>query len=75
MWENTVTVAINPEFSKRLIKVVKEQVIPGLTTEEKQQLAKAMKILEGVLYKPLWDMNTKELGLTPLKEKDDKGNN
>ena len=47
----------------------------GLTTEEKQQLLKAMKIFEGVLYKPLWDMNTKELGLTPLKEKDDKGNN
>ena len=33
-----------------------------------------MKILEAVLYKPLWDMNTRELGLTPLKEKDDKGN-
>ena len=48
---------------------------PGLTTEEKQQLIKAMKIIEAVLYKPLWDMNTKELGLTPLKEKDDKGNN
>ena len=47
---------------------------PGLTTEEKQQLIKAMKIIEAVLYKPLWDMNTKELGLTPLKEKDDKGN-
>ena len=47
----------------------------GLTTEERQQLTKAMKILEGVLYKPLWDMNTRELGLTPLKEKDDKGNN
>ena len=47
----------------------------GLTTEEKQQLTKAMKILEGVLYKPLWDTNTRELGLTPLKEKDDKGNN
>lgn len=47
----------------------------GLTTEEKQQLIKAMKILEAVLYKPLWDMNTRELGLTPLKEKDDKGNN
>ncbi len=47
----------------------------GLTTEEKQQLIKAAKILETVLYKPLWDMNTKELGLTPLKEKDDKGNN
>ena len=45
----------------------------GLTTEEKQQLLKAMKVLEAVLYKPLWDMNTKELGLTPLKEKDDKG--
>ena len=48
---------------------------PGLTTEEKQQLIKAMKIIEAVLYKPLWDMNTKELGLTPLKEKDDKGSN
>ena len=47
----------------------------GLTTEEKQQLIKAMKILEAVLHKPLWDMNTKELGLTPLKEKDDKGSN
>ena len=47
----------------------------GLTTEEKQQLIKAVKIIEAVLYKPLWDMNTKELGLTPLKEKDDKGNN
>ena len=46
----------------------------GLTTGEKQQLIKAMKILEAVLYKPLWDMNTRELGLTPLKEKDDKGN-
>ena len=45
----------------------------GLTIEEKQQLIKAMKILEGVLYKPLWDMNTRELGLTPLKEKDEKG--
>ena len=30
MWENTVTVAINPEFSKRLSKVIKEQVVPGL---------------------------------------------
>ena len=47
----------------------------GLTTEEKQQLLKAMKILEAVLYKPLWDMNTRELGLTPLKEKDDIGSN
>ena len=47
----------------------------GLTTEERQQLIKAAKILEAVLYKPLWDMNIRELGLTPLKEKDDKGNN
>ena len=47
----------------------------GLTTEERQQLIKAAKILEAVLYKPLWDLNTRELGLTPLKEKDDKGNN
>ena len=46
----------------------------GLTTEEKQQLIKAAKILEAVLYKPAWDMNTRELGLTPLKEKDHKGN-
>ena len=34
MWENTVTVAINPEFSKRLIKVIKEQVVPGLRRVE-----------------------------------------
>ena len=47
----------------------------GLTTEEKQQLIKAAKILETVLYKPLWDMNTRELGLTPLKDSNDKGNN
>ena len=47
----------------------------GLTIEEKQQIIKSMKFLEAVLYKPLWDMNTRELGLTPLKEKDDKGNN
>jgi hypothetical protein len=45
----------------------------GLTTEEKQQLLKAKKILESILYKPLWDMNTRELGLTPLKDKNDKG--
>ena len=47
----------------------------GLTIEEKQQIIKSMKFLEAVLYKPLWDMNTRELGLTPLKEKDDNGNN
>lgn len=34
MWENTVTVAINPEFSKRLIKVIKEQVVLGLRRVE-----------------------------------------
>ena len=34
MWENTVTIAINPEFSKRLIKVIKEQVVPGLKRVE-----------------------------------------
>jgi hypothetical protein len=45
----------------------------GLTEEEKQQILKAKKILDAVLYKPLWDMNTKELGLTPLKQKDEKG--
>ena len=45
----------------------------GLTEEEKQQLLKAKKILESVLYKPLWDINTRELGLTPLKDKNDKG--
>ena len=45
----------------------------GLTEEEKEQILKAAKILEAVLYKPLWDMNTRELGLTPLKQKDEKG--
>ena len=34
MWENTVTVAINPEFSKRLVKVIKEQVVSGLKRVE-----------------------------------------
>ena len=34
MWENTVTVAINPELSKRLIKVIKEQIVPGLKRVE-----------------------------------------
>ena len=34
MWENTVTIAINPEFSKRLIKVIKEKVVPGLRRVE-----------------------------------------
>ena len=34
-------------------------VQPGITEEEKQQLIKAAKILEAVLYKPLWDMNTR----------------
>ena len=34
MWENTVTIAINPEFSKRLIKVIKGQVVPGLKRVE-----------------------------------------
>ena len=46
----------------------------GLTEEEKEQILKAKKILEAVLHKPLWDINTRELGLTPLKQKDDKGN-
>ena len=30
MWENTVTVAINPQFSRRLCRAIKEQVVPGL---------------------------------------------
>ena len=47
----------------------------GLTIEEKQQIIKSIRFLEAVLYKPLLDMNTKELGLTKKKEKDDKGNN
>ena len=34
MWENTVTVAINPEFSKRLLKIIKEKVVPGLRRVE-----------------------------------------
>ena len=45
----------------------------GLTEEEKEQILKAKKILEAVLHKPLWDINTRELGLTPLKQKDEKG--
>ena len=34
MWENTVTVAINPEFFKRLLKIIKEKVVPGLRRVE-----------------------------------------
>ena len=34
MWENTVTVAINPEFSKNLIRIIKEKVVPGLRRVE-----------------------------------------
>lgn len=30
MWENTVTVAINPEFSKKLIERIKQNIIPEL---------------------------------------------
>lgn len=34
MWENTVTVAINPELSKNLIRIIKEKVVPGLRRVE-----------------------------------------
>ena len=34
MWENTVTVAINPQFSIRLCRAIKEQVVPGLKRVE-----------------------------------------
>ena len=34
MWENTVTVAINPQFSRRLCRAIKEQVVPGLKRVE-----------------------------------------
>ena len=34
MWENTVTVAINPQFSRRLCRAIKEQVVPGLRRVE-----------------------------------------
>ena len=30
MWENTVTVAIKPEFSKKLIEKIKQNIIPEL---------------------------------------------
>ena len=30
MWEYTVTVAINPEFSKNLIERIKQNIIPEL---------------------------------------------
>ena len=30
MWENTVTIAINPEFSKNLIERIKQNIIPEL---------------------------------------------
>ena len=34
MWENTVTVAINPQFSRRLCRAIKEKVVPGLRRVE-----------------------------------------
>ena len=34
MWENTVTVAINPEFSKNLIERIKQNIIPELKRAE-----------------------------------------
>ena len=34
MWENTVTVAINPQFSRRLCRAIKEEVVPGLKRVE-----------------------------------------
>ena len=30
MWENTVTIAINPEFSKNLIERIKQNITPEL---------------------------------------------
>lgn len=43
----------------------------GLTEEEKYRLNQARKIIDSILYGPLWDMNTKEIGLTPKKKKRD----
>ena len=34
MWENTVTIAINPEFSKNLIERIKQNIIPELKRTE-----------------------------------------
>ena len=34
MWENTVTVAINPEFSKNLIERIKQNIISELKRVE-----------------------------------------
>ena len=34
MWENIVTVAINPEFSKNLIERIKQNIIPELKRVE-----------------------------------------
>ena len=34
MWENTVIVAINPQFSRRLCRAIKEEVVPGLKRVE-----------------------------------------
>ena len=34
MWENTVTVAINPQFSKGFILKIKEKIVPGLKRTE-----------------------------------------
>ena len=34
MWENTVKIAINPEFSKNLIEKIKQNIIPELKRTE-----------------------------------------
>ena len=34
MWENTVTIAINPEFSKNLIERIKQNITPELKRTE-----------------------------------------
>ena len=34
MWENTVTIAVNPEFSKNLIERIKQNIIPELRRVE-----------------------------------------
>ena len=34
MWENTVKIAINPEFSKNLIERIKQNIIPELKRTE-----------------------------------------
>ena len=46
----------------------------GFTQEEKTAINQACFTLRAVLYKETWNQNSRELGLTPLKDKNENTN-